>query len=150
MTKSEKEAERLQAIETLRKFLQVGQRIYTSLEHVSSSGMSRRIRVYAVVPSEREVSGATIQDITYHTSKACGLRFNSDRHAIVIGGCGMDMGYSIVYSLSSALYRGNFACIGLKCQSNDHTNDRDGSWTREENIGRMHSDGGYALTHSWI
>lgn len=148
--KEQKAREVEEAKEHLRRWIKPGQRVYTSLEHVSSTGMSRRIRVYVVTPSEHEVGGHQIYDATYFTAKACGYRFNSDKHAIVIGGAGMDMGYSIVYSLSSVLYRGNFKCIGEGCPSNDHTNDRDGSWSRENNKGREHSDGGYALTHSWL
>jgi hypothetical protein len=41
----------------------------------------------------------------------------------------MDMGFHVVYNLSSALYRGGFGCIGdkpVRCPSNDHSNgDRD-------------------------
>ena len=70
--------------------------------------------------------------------------------SLVVGGCGMDMGYSVAYGLSSTLFRDDFACIGEGCPSNDHANDNDGSWSREKNKGRQHSDGGYALRHSWI
>lgn len=150
MTKKEKAEQSREAIDTLRAFIQSGQRVYTSLEHVSSTGMSRRIRVYVPVKSEHEINGMSIRDITWHVAKACGYRFNEDKHSIVIGGAGMDMGFSIVYSLSSVMFRHTFTCIGEKCHSNDHTNDRDGSWERSKNVGRLHSDGGYSLTHSWL
>lgn len=146
LTKKEKEANRIEAIEVLRKMLQPGQRVYTSLRHVSSNGMSRRIRVYITVPSEYEPTGVSIYDATYFAAWACGYRFNSDKGDIAIGGAGMDMGYAIVYSLSSALYRDNFTCIGEKCPSNDHANgDKEGY-----SIGHKHTDGGYALRHSWL
>ncbi len=150
MTKKEKEAQRLEVVTVLKKMILPGSRIYTQLEHVSSSGMSRRIRVFIPVQSEYELNGMNIRDITHWTAQACGYRLNGDKGSIVIGGCGMDMGYSIVYSLSSTLFREAFHCIGEKCPSNDHTNDHDGTWNRAENVGRLHSDGGYALTHSWL
>lgn len=149
--KAEKEAQRLEAITALKKMVTPGMRIYTQLEHVGSSGMSRRIKVFIPVTSDYEQNKMSIRDITYWTAHACGYRFNGDKGSIVIGGCGMDMGYAIVYSLSRVLFADDFKCIGEHCPSNDHVNDRDGSFKREAaNIGRKHSDGGYALTHSWL
>lgn len=154
MTKKEKEAQRLEAIEALKKMLQPGKRVYTQLEHVSSTGMSRRIRVYIPVKSEHEPDGMSIRDISYWTAHAIGARWNSDRGSIVVGGCGMDMGYHVVYSLASTLWGrrsngGGFECIGEHCPSNDHAN---GDISREDGAAQhyTHSDGGYALTHSWL
>lgn len=149
-TKKERATAQLEAYNVLKAELKAGQRVYTALQHVSSNGMSRRIRVYVPCVDKHEPNKLGIWDITRLVARACGYRYNEDHHAIVIGGAGMDMGFSIVYSLSSVLFRTDFKCIGEHCRSNDHTNDRDGSWSREKNVGRLHSDGGYALTHSWI
>jgi hypothetical protein len=75
--------------------------------------------------------------------------------AIKVGGCGMDMGFSLVYGLSRTLYREGHACtIGEDhghhsgtdyCPSNDHVNDR--NWSRYEGL---HSDGGYAVSQRWL
>jgi hypothetical protein len=77
-----------------------------------------------------------------------------------VGGCGMDMGFHLVYSLSRALFPTGFGCIGRVtnakgertawCNSNDHHNgDRDHTrhTTRRKH---WHRDGGYALVHRWM
>lgn len=65
--------------------------------------------------------------------------------ALVVNGCGMDMGFHVVYELGYTLYgRDGFICIGERCPSNDHSNgDRD--YTPH-----AHTDGGYALRYEWL
>jgi len=59
-------------------------------------------------------------------------------------GCGMDMGFALVYDLSRILFKEGFECIGEHCPSNDHSNgDRD-------RTPHKHSDPGYALNHRWL
>lgn len=41
-----------------------------------------------------------------------------------MNGCGMDMGFSLVYDLGRVLFRDNFRCIGKGCPSSDHDNYR--------------------------
>lgn len=73
--------------------------IYTVLRHVSSSGMSRDI-------SLKTVENGELIDITYIASKALGekIKEKNGSRVIRVGGCGMDMGFHLVYCLSSALY----------------------------------------------
>jgi hypothetical protein len=73
--------------------------IYTVLRHVSSSGMSRDISLKTVHDGE-------LIDITYTVAEALGDKVNHKNSftAIRVGGCGMDMGFHLVYSLSSVLY----------------------------------------------
>jgi len=126
-----------EAQEYLRKVLKPGDTVYTVLRHVSRSGMTRDIDCYAMIDN-------VPQWISYSVATACAMSFNSRRDAIRIGGCGMDMGFSIVYDLSRVLYRDAFKCIGEGCPANDHSNgDRDYTPHR-------HSDGGYALRHRWM
>lgn len=61
MTKARKQ-EQTEAIAKLREWLKPGDTVYTILEHVSSSGMSRSIRV--LVPYTRRAATATRQDGT--------------------------------------------------------------------------------------
>jgi hypothetical protein len=72
---------------------------YTVLRHVSSSGMSRDISVKTVIDGE-------IRDITYTVAEALGekIKDKNGQRVIRVSGCGMDMGFHLVYSLSSALY----------------------------------------------
>jgi hypothetical protein len=73
--------------------------IYTVLRHVSSSGMSRDISLKTVQDGE-------LIDITYTAAEALGDKSKRKdcRSVIRVSGCGMDMGFHLVYSLSSVLY----------------------------------------------
>ena len=76
--------------------------VYTVLRSVSSSGMTRHISL-KVVDSDGD-----ILDITYLAAQALGDKLH-DKHGhntIKVSGCGMDMGFHLVYSLSSVLYAG--------------------------------------------
>ena len=90
-----------------------------------------------------------IRDVSRLVARAAGFRWDEKREALAVGGCGMDMGFHVVYSLARALYHKRdgspgWQCIGKHCPSNDHTN---GDRNYEPH---PHSDGGYALTQRWI
>jgi len=75
--------------------------VYTVLRSVSASGMTRHI-------SLKVAQGNDIYDITYQAAQALGERV-SDRNGhntIKVNGCGMDMGFHLVYNLSSVLFHG--------------------------------------------
>lgn len=143
--------ERAEAIEQLRKWLQPGDTVYTVLRHVSRSGMQREISLYVIKDGEP-------QWLDGYASKALGERIGK-REGLVVGGCGMDMGFHLVYNLSRTLFADGHGCVGERCPSNDHSNgDRDYTpheLSVEEMVyGRSHEhwhrDGGYALRHRWI
>jgi hypothetical protein len=107
-----------EAIKQLQEIIKEGDVVYTLLQNVSSNGMSRRIVV--LIPQKTK-NGLMVRDITYLVAAACELRYNKDRHALVVGGCGMDMGYHVIYTLASVLgykksgeNKGN--CYGLAHQ----------------------------------
>lgn len=75
--------------------------LYTTIKHVSRGGMSREISVY-VVHNER------IRNINYYVGEVLGLRIGN-HNGLVVKGCGMDMGYAIVSSVSEILYADNYA-----------------------------------------
>jgi hypothetical protein len=102
-------AERDEARATLRELIDTSQKrrdgspvIYTFLRHVSKSGMSRDITLKIVD------GDGTLRDITYTAALAIGEkpRDNYGRRVIRVHGCGMDMGFHLVYSVSHALYDG--------------------------------------------
>jgi len=72
---------------------------YTILKSVSASGMSRTMKV--VTSHEGQVI-----DLTYYVARAGigTLTEKNGQRVLRVGGCGMDMGFHIVYSLSCALY----------------------------------------------
>ena len=76
-----------------------GYKVYTILRHVSASGM------YRVISPVIFADGRVLH-ISYATAIITGYKYSEKYHhaAIGISGCGMDMGFDLVYNLSSALY----------------------------------------------
>jgi hypothetical protein len=138
MTRQQK-AEREEALIMLHKFIQPGNTIYTILRHVSRSGMSRVIDLYQTRGEPQWLSG--------YASRVGLGRFDCRRQGIRVGGCGMDMGFHLVYNLSYILFPNGFDCIGEdnRCPSNDHSNG-----DRNYSPDNRHKDGGYALRHRWL
>ena len=129
--------------------LEPGETVYTSLRHVSSSGMTRWIDLYAmrailecrfVSPEghtccarsdpkwtprpagslgthvlygvlacahgeEHYRPSAEPVRLTPLVARACGFTYDRRREALKIGGCGMDMGFHVVSTLSRVLFR---------------------------------------------
>lgn len=74
--------------------------IYTILRSKSASGMSREI-------SLKVVKGGEIYDLTYSAGILLDMRLTRSSHnALRVNGCGMDMGFSVVYNLASVLFSG--------------------------------------------
>ena len=99
-------------------YLSEGDTVYTVLRSVSSSGMSRTI-------SLKVAKEGKILDLTYYASIVLDwplVEVNGSR-ALRVGGCGMDMGFHTVYTLSRVLFR--------------------------EEGQDLHCDAGYALNHAW-
>jgi len=125
MTKTE-------AIVQLRRFLHPGSQVYTIRRSCSSSGMTRRIDLYAVH------RGGMVY-LTYCVAKALGYKYDSERDGIRVNGHGMDMGSHVVYSLGRILFPKGFipARAGRLGRNGAPNTKRD-------------TDGGYALFHSWL
>ena len=132
-----KQKEREEAVRELREILKPGDTVYTNLKHVSRSGMSRVIMPFIIRDNSPRYLGWTV-------SKAIDERYNREKEGIVMGGCGMDMGFELVYRLSRKLYPEGYTCVGKRCPSNDHANG-DRKYTRHH-----HGDGGYALRQRWL
>ena len=164
MKYSQQEVE--EALAKLRELLKPGDTVNTILRHVSRSGMSRSISLIS----------ADMQELDYWASRVLGDSIDQKHGGIRIGGCGMDMGFALVYNLSARLFPGGFGCIGnggdelagavrgRGCPSNDHSNgDRDytphaagepsSSADRSFDLSgavHWHRSGGYALKHRWL
>jgi hypothetical protein len=122
------------ATEYLHEYLKAGDKVYTILRQVSRSGMSRHI---SVLTSKN-------YDITYLVAKVLGERRNENDGGLVVSGCGMDMGFEVVYRLGYALFPDGFQCIGEHCPSSDHSNG-DRNYTPH-----LHKSGGYAFKQAWL
>lgn len=105
------DAEKQEQLDNLRKWFPKGSTVYTILRHVSASGMSRDISVVCIHPDEAGTGTRWISHPNYAVSKVLGYRLvtKDGSDAIRVGGCGMDMGYHIVHSLSYALYGQDYA-----------------------------------------
>lgn len=121
------EGQRLYKAQTaaeLRKMLKAGQTVYTNCTHVSSSGMTRHISLHIVKKGE-------IVDITRRASIVIGWK-QSNNGGMIVGGCGMDMGFHAVYTLGRLLWpKGTRKPHGTRNGAPDR-------------------DGGYALKQSWL
>jgi len=100
--KQEKQQEQESAKDFLRKVFtsQETPTAWTILKSVSASGMSRDMKVIT------QYEGRVI-DITWYISHASSvgqLRERNGQRVVRVGGCGMDMGFHLIYSLSIALY----------------------------------------------
>lgn len=96
-------SERENALERLRNLLKPGDTVYTVLLHRSRSGMSRTIQ--AVIPAIREDGKQYIHDLSADISRVLDYApFDRDRGGVKQTGCGMDMGFHLVYSLSMTLF----------------------------------------------
>lgn len=137
------------AADRLREMFPVGSTARTKVLHVSRSGMSRTVAVVGVDPKTGEA-----EDVSYLVAAVTGMSFDRNHGGVKVGGVGMDMAFHVVYSMSRTLYPDGHRCTGhdrtetrrngrkvRRCPSNDHTNG-----DREYRRGKLHSDGGYAIS----
>jgi len=121
--KALKDQEKQEAINTILKWVKPNDIVYTAIKSVSSSGMSRQIACYIAHDNDGK---PRIKDITWFVSKACGLKIGS-KGGLIVGGCGMDMAFNVVYNLDRTLWpNGTLEPHGRR-------------------NGQPDSDGGYAL-----
>lgn len=142
-----------EAVRDLRVLLSPGDTIDCVLRHVSRSGMSRSISLY-----HRGKDGP--RDITYMVGLACGLKMDQ-RAGLRVDGCGMDMGFHVVYGLGRTLFPDGF---GVKGKYGDNPYFRPDTkaiaelsvrhgakyWGRNGDRSGWDDDGGYALRHNWL
>lgn len=112
-------ADREEAIAQLREILPEGSTVHCILRHVSRSGMRRRITFIAILGKDNYLY------LDGMIAPALGYSQASHGEGLVVDGCGMDMGFQVVHSLSYALH---------------------GMPNKLENKSRR----GYTLTHRWI
>jgi hypothetical protein len=151
-------AERAEACAKLRVILKPGDTVYTVLNHVSRSGMSRSISLYTVVDGENIY-------LTGYAARALGEK--RDKYdGITLPGCGMDMGFALVYNLGYTLWPNGFGILpeGGKLMP------KSGEYKRPETKEEAHdmeaqgfkfcgrngeptgwdNNGGYALKQKWL
>ncbi len=139
---NKRERERREAKRHLAEHLRPGTTVYTVLRHVSRSGMMRRLDVYTF---ETNADGGIRKlYLTYWAAKVLGYSMNDV--GMRVDGCGMDMGFHVVHSLSYAIHgmriHGRHYCGPDAAEASEH--------------GRPFAPGtqafrtGYSLNHEWI
>lgn len=91
----------------LKEWMPKGSTVYTILRHVSKSGMTRDISLVvfqegAKYPIHPNWSASKV--LNWRMSNKSGMN-----DSIRVSGCGMDMGFHLVYTLSSILYGDGYA-----------------------------------------
>ena len=135
MTKQAKQ-EQAEVIRELKELLKPGDTVYTILNHVSRSGMSRSISAYIMQDNKP-------RKIDYQVSKAIKYPVDRSNGGVKITGCGMDMGFALIDSLSWALYP-EYQCPGENCQASDHFN------APHPPKDKTMKHKGYAFKHQWM
>jgi hypothetical protein len=132
MSKSAREEKRAEAIRDLRKMLKPGDTVYTVLRHVSASGMTRGIDLYII---RKNVPVWITAYVGHAIDSPQSLKDWREQRGLRVQGCGMDMGFHVVYSLGCALFPKGFKVEGRG---------RNGDTSGHDN------DGGYALNQKWL
>lgn len=106
-------------------YLKPGSKVFTKVNRVARSGMSRSISVY--VPHDGE-----IVNVSAYVADLTDMRRDKNDLAVIAEGCGMDMGFQTVYLLGSYLWpHGTPEPHGTR-------------------NGEPDTAGGYALKQSWL
>jgi hypothetical protein len=137
---ADKQAARDEAIDILREMFKPGDTVSTVIRHVSRSGMSRSISVM-----HADEDG--IFDVSYLVARALGDKIDQVNGGVKVPGCGMDMGFHLVYNLARTLYP-VYDCLGDRsCPSNEHVNP--GERRGQYHTSWDHTDG-YSLHQRWV
>jgi hypothetical protein len=116
-----------ESVNYLKKIFEVDRTVYTMLNHVSGSGMTRHISLF-VARNNR------VLNITWYVADVLGYKRSDKTGGLVVSGCGMDMGFHVVYSLGNALY----------------PNGDSKTVTGRNGDTKPETDGGYLLKHEWV
>mgnify|MGYP006969594966 FL=1 len=97
-----KREEEERIISYLQELVPEGSTAFTEVTKVSKSGMSRHIKV--LMPR-----GDQIENLSWYVAKLLGWKYKDNTRSIFVQGCGMDMGFSTIYTLAQALYGDGYA-----------------------------------------
>lgn len=151
-----------EAIAKLRETLKPGDTLHMVLRGVSRSGMNRKIDVYKLTCDDGQVSK---QWLSARICKALGYTFDTKSESISVSGCGMDMGFEIVYNLGRVLFPNGFAIPCRACgRVPTKTTDADENqparapqcsrghefYSRNGDTTGWDNDGGYAMKPKWL
>lgn len=75
------------------------QKVYCNITKVSQSGMTRKMRFYAISKKDGE-----LRNVTYLISGIADYGMDKN-HDLIVGGCGMDMIFSVLSNFNYAMAR---------------------------------------------
>ncbi len=117
--------------------LKAGDKVFTILRHCSRSGMFRVVDAVVFRKGQPINIRGFMNDAQW--GKLTGwYKYDLNREGFKMGGCGMDMGFKLVYDISTVLFPHGFT-----------VSDRTGHKNGAEN-GKHDLDGGYALRQAWL
>jgi hypothetical protein len=137
-----------------------GDTIYTILRHVSPSGMTRWITPIIYQSGDPRY-------LSYAISETGLYPFDRNRDALKVSGCGMDMGFDLVYNLGRILFPDGFG-LPVVTPTWDHMAMQDQRPLTKDIARKLEaagcvfkrgrngdtsgwdSDGGYALVQRWL
>ena len=87
----------------LKQLFPKGSTAYTIVTKVAPSGMSRHIMVAGC--TDRGLVG----NVSWFIAHLLDYKYKDNTRSVFISGCGMDMGFHLVYNLSQELYKDGYA-----------------------------------------
>ncbi len=102
--------EQQEAIKDIRKILKSGDTVYSFVSHVSCSGMFRCISFIAIKRNKPIC-------LDWYIERICNYRRNKNHTGLSVSGCGMDMCFSVVYTLASTIFKDRRGNNGYKLGS---------------------------------
>jgi len=97
-----------EAINQLKELVQSGDTLHCQLDKVSRSGMTRHIRVRQLLPKKNSDREVDTMDISYLIAQILGYKLTTTG-SLKVRGAGMDMGFHVIYSISSVLFGDGYA-----------------------------------------
>ena len=87
--------------EMLKRHFPKGSTVWLVIRQVSRSGMYRHISCHSIQDNE-------VRWLSFHVAKVLKWTYKDKTNSVGVGGCGMDMGFHLVYTLSSILYKDGY------------------------------------------
>jgi hypothetical protein len=118
----------LERLESIR-----GQKFYCNIVSVSRSGMTRKMKFYAIPKGKEE-----LQQITYLIGNIADYSFDKNGN-LIVGGCGMDMVFSVISNFNYAMARRDTGKDIQKLLKSKECGDRiyDKYFTNANNYGQL-------------
>jgi len=101
--------EKQESLERLKEWIKKGDTLHTTVRHVSRSGMMRYITTRQLKKSDHPDVEVQVSNYDYHVARVLDLPEAPNYQGVKVGGCGMDMGFHLIYTLSRELFNDGYA-----------------------------------------